>query len=227
MHSFKIIGLLDTDHPIQLRRWSDLPREALRTQLGVPIPDDAASFASALRSLIPESESAEMLDALAWFGLIPTDAQAHALQLPLPLQPTAAIDLFATVLAHQLRYQPGERDLVLLHHELVARPAGTTGTADGEEEVHTASLVAYGDNRGSAMARTVGLPLAFAARAVLDGTVRARGVQGPGIEEAVWRRVLAGLQEAGLGMKESVTRRQVPGVGGVVESALAQARIKL
>ncbi|GJE94028.1 saccharopine dehydrogenase-domain-containing protein [Phanerochaete sordida] len=223
MHSFKSIGLLDVDRQVKLQHWFDLPREVLSAKLGTPIPNDAASFASALLNIMSKSEATEVIDALSWLGLLPESA--HPLTTPVPSAPAAPIDLFATVLAHQLRYHPGERDLVVLQHELVARPAALPGHAPAdEEEVHTSTLVAYGDARASAMARTVGMPLAFAARAVLDGAVRTRGVCGPGVEREIWARVLAGLEQAGLGMREGVSRRKVPGGGGRVERALAEAR---
>ena len=214
------MGLLDLENQIQIKDWLDLPREALRLQLGTSVPKDAASFLSAVTSLVPEADAPELLDALSWLGLLPTTT--NPLPFAAPSRSTAPIDLLATVLAHQLRYHPGERDLVLLHHEIVARPETIPGYMPvQEEEVYTSSLVAYGDERASAMARTVGMPLAFAARAVLDGSVRARGVCGPGVEKEVWGRVLSGLEEAGLGMREEVVKRKVFGGGGCVETALA------
>ena len=223
MHSFKAIGLLDTERQVQLEHWLDLPREVIGAKLGAPIPNDAASLASALLNLIPETETAELLDALSWLGLLPETT--NSLTIAVPTKPAAAIDLFTAVLAHQLRYYPGERDLVVLQHEIVARPVAVAGHMPvEEEEVHTSSLVAYGDARASAMARTVGMPLAFAVRAVLAGDIRTRGVCGPGAEKAIWGRVLGGLEEAGLGMREAVSRRKVSGGGGRVERALAEAR---
>lgn len=53
------------------------------------------------------------------------------------------------------------------------------------------------------MSKTVGLPLAFAALRVLDGGIRTRGVAGPFGEE-VYKPVLAGLAEMGLGMRETM-----------------------
>lgn len=222
MHSFKTIGLLDTEHQIQLQSWTDLPREVLRLRLSSPIPTDAGSLLSALLNVVPESDSSELIDALSWLGLSP--GTSNPLPFAVPTQPTAPIDLFAAVLAHQLRYHPGERDLVLLHHEIVARPANIPGHMPvQEEDVYTSSLVAYGDQRASAMARTVGMPLAFAVRAVLDGGVKTRGVCGPGVEKEVWGRVLSGLEEAGLGMREEVMKRNVLGGGVGIERALADA----
>ena len=134
---------------------------------------------------------------------------------PLPSKPTAPIDMFATLLAHKLRYAPHERDLVVLHHEIVSRPKGSPE----REEVHTSSLVTYGTKEASAMSRTVGLPVAFATLQILDGGLRARGVHGP-TEREVYTNVLQRLDEAGLRVKES-TRKA--GSGGVsVEAALAR-----
>ncbi|EKM51292.1 uncharacterized protein PHACADRAFT_177943 [Phanerochaete carnosa HHB-10118-sp] len=223
MHSFKTIGLLDVDRQVRLEHWFDLPREVLSARLGAPIPNDAASFTSALLNLMGDLESTEVLDALSWLGLLPEST--HTLATPVPTAPMAPIDLFATVLAQQLRYHPGERDLVVLHHELVVRPATLVGLHTSAEEVHTSSLVAYGDAGASAMARTVGMPLAFAVRAVLDGNIQTRGVCGPGAEKAIWTGVLAGLEQAGLGMRESVSHR-VSG-GGQVESMLVRPRSTL
>ena len=57
-----------------------------------------------------------------------------------------------------------ERDLVLLRHQIdIEWPNGTKETRDID-------LVSYGDPKGtSAMAKTVSLPAAIAARMMLDG----------------------------------------------------------
>jgi len=51
----------------------------------------------------------------------------------------------------------------------------------------------------------VGLPVAFAALRVLDGEVLVRGVHGPE-DRTIYRSVLRGLEEVGLGMKETVRK---------------------
>ena len=219
MNAFKAVGLLQTDVTISPRGWTDLARCSLEALLQSPVPprfDD----------LIPkENATDELWHALDWLGI--TAHSTSSVSVPLPPQPTAPIDLFTAVLAHKLRYLPGERDLVLLHHEIVARSPSSSPASSAwtDEEIHTSSLVAYGTSEESAMSRTVGLPLAFAVRAVLDGAVEARGVCGPGAESSIWKRVLEGLGGVGLGMRESVRRRRVgpgggEGEGGVVERAL-------
>ncbi|KAI0758651.1 Saccharopine dehydrogenase-domain-containing protein [Trametes elegans] len=229
MYAFKAIGLLEASPTVNPHHWNALTRQALEKKLGTLIMNDPASVLSALDDVVPVPQRQAVLQALHWLSIVPTSLSEYAASAgadpafdaslpPLPRAPTAPLDLFTTLLAHKLRYAPGERDLVVLSHEIVARPRGSTAPLLGagtDEEVHTSSLVAYGTPEASAMARTVGLPVAFAALQILDGGVCARGVQGPTGRE-VYSHVLQRLEEAGLGMRESVRR----GGRGGVERAL-------
>jgi alpha-aminoadipic semialdehyde synthase len=175
------------------------------------IPPDRASFISALSDAIPSSDQVERtLEALDWLTKTGPHASATGLDLDAPQKPILPIDLFSTLLAHRLQYEPHERDIVILSHEFVVRSSASPDSlremAREEAEVHTSTLVAYGTPGSSAMSRCVGLPIAFAALMVIDGHVRARGVAGPGVEEGVYRGVLRGLEERGLGMVENVRK---------------------
>lgn len=90
--------------------------------------------------------------------------------------------------------------MVVLSHEIIARPRER---AEGQAQAYKSSLVTYGTPHASAMARTVGLPVAIAALHVLDGKVDGRGVMRPD-DPNVYRPVLRGLEEMGLVMKENV-----------------------
>jgi len=237
MHSFNVIGLLESSKTIPLDGWSSLARLALEQKLGHTIPpNDIPSLKSALASVLPAPRLAPLLEALTWLHLIPSPsaspfAPTRNTSRPLlpepkpPATPISPADALAQHLAHVLRYAPHERDLVLLHHEIVARDPhssknNSNAAPKGTEQVHTSTLIAYGDARASAMARTVGLPVAFAARRVLDGAVSARGVCGPTEDEAVWRGVLEGLERRGLGVRESV--KSGPSMEGVLAAGLQQ-----
>jgi alpha-aminoadipic semialdehyde synthase len=214
MHCFNAIGLLESSKTIVLDRWSSLIRLSLEQKLGLSISKvDIPSLRSALASVLPADRIQSLLEALIQLHLIPSAHPPSSSPTPPEPSQTAAItpaDAFALYLAHALRYAPNERDLVLLHHEIVARDPRS-----GTEQVHTSTLTAYGDARASAMARTVGLPVAFAAQRVLDGAVRATGVCGPTAAEAVWKGVLEGLDSRGLGIRENVKS------GPSMESVLA------
>ncbi|OSD00329.1 hypothetical protein PYCCODRAFT_1437464 [Trametes coccinea BRFM310] len=226
MHAFKSLGLLESSARVNPHHWHSLVRQALEKKLGTLIMDDPASVRSALHSVLPAAQRDDVLQALHWLSIVPSSLSEYAANMdtsydaslpPLPSKPTAPIDMFASLLAHKLRYNLGERDLVVLSHEIVARPKGTTAplnAPNAQEEIHTSSLITYGTPEASAMSRTVGLPVAFATLQILDGGVRARGVQAPTAKE-VYVNVLRRLEEAGLGMKESV---RTGGKGGVEAS---------
>lgn len=121
----------------------------------------------------------------------------------------------ASLLAHQLRYGEGERDLVLLHHELGLR------RRDGREELLTSSLVEYGAPVGSsghsAMAKTVGTPAALGALLLLDGGITERGVIGP-TGASVWEPLLESLAANGLRFEEG--RKDGRGISGLLKQQI-------
>ncbi|PIL32665.1 hypothetical protein GSI_05369 [Ganoderma sinense ZZ0214-1] len=216
MHSLKSIGLLEVSTAVNPHDWHSLVRAALEQKLGTLIMNDPRSLKSAIDDVISPKQHDVVLEALHWLSIVPPSLSEYALGTsadcslpPLPSKPTAPIDLFAALLAHKLRYAPHERDLVVLSHEIVTRPKGSqvplTAPSIGEEEIHTSSLVTYGTKDASAMSRTVGLPVAFAALQIVDGGVSARGVQGPTSKE-VYENVLRRLEEVGLGMRENVRK---------------------
>jgi alpha-aminoadipic semialdehyde synthase len=113
-------------------------------------------------------------------------------------------DYLVYLLANKLEYRPGERDLVLLSHELELE----TG------EVLSSTLQVVGDAVGgeghgpgghSAMAKTVGWPVALGACLVLDGRVRDKGVLRP-VGREVREQLLPALAELGVCMDESRLR---------------------
>ncbi|KAF8882271.1 Saccharopine dehydrogenase-domain-containing protein [Infundibulicybe gibba] len=199
MQSFKHLGLLETGSTIYLKSWDTFVQQALAVQTKDKL--DSAGALLAITDVVPKKHLQTLLEALEWLSITPGGAINATATPAVPSAPCAPIDLFATLLAHKLRYLPHERDMVVLSHELVTRDIRQPSAA---EEVHTSSLIAYGIPGGaSAMARTVGLPVAFAALGVLDGRVRQRGVVGPS-DASVYEPVLTGLEGVGLGVKESV-----------------------
>jgi saccharopine dehydrogenase-like NADP-dependent oxidoreductase len=118
---------------------------------------------------------------------------------PISATRIAPIDVLCARLAASLAYAPGERDMIVLRHELgVVEANGRSGT-------RTSSLVAIGDPGGdSAMARTVALPAAVAAGLILDGRIGSTGVRIP-VEPAIYRPVLHALEPMGIVFRETRT----------------------
>jgi alpha-aminoadipic semialdehyde synthase len=145
-----------------------------------------------------------------------SDLPSTAWSLPtVPPTPTLAIDLFARLLAHKLRYLPGESDSVILSHEIVSRSTLASQSSSGtqDELIHTSTLLLRQPHpTTSAMAVTVALPVALAALRVLDGHVKTRGVVGPTADKEIYLPILQEMSNHGLIMKEETKRRR-PGLG--------------
>ncbi|GAA5862039.1 hypothetical protein JCM3774_006149 [Rhodotorula dairenensis] len=191
--AFKRIGLLDT--------------KALATALGSPAElvdaclaaqghavEDSASREHALLDVLDGRQdlTSEVLASLEELGLLPT-AAAPATPSAIAFSKTAQapIDYLSVILSERLKYGPHERDMVVLAHEV------TTEGPDGTPHLFTSSLVQYGDADASAMATTVGVPIALGALLYLDGKIARRGLVSPTSEE-VWRPMLGALEDAGI-----------------------------
>ncbi|KDQ17415.1 hypothetical protein BOTBODRAFT_105760 [Botryobasidium botryosum FD-172 SS1] len=218
--AMKKIGLFEREKTVVLKRWEDLAGLALEARgiLGAGRGSaDPRSIRSAFADVIPKKEQVEVITgALEWLSMIPK-ASAHQSALnnlpALPQGPTTPFALLAALLSHKLRYEAHERDMVVLTHEVIAVPASNPAAnaipaeqdrSQGQKEVYTSTLITYGTPTASAMSRTVGLPIAFAALRILDGDIRVRGVRAP-VDEEVYRGVLHDLEGAGLGMRESMS----------------------
>ncbi|KAJ7644034.1 Saccharopine dehydrogenase-domain-containing protein [Roridomyces roridus] len=193
MESFRVLGFLEMQKTIRLESWSSFIRQSVELQ--APSTGDLWSF---IKQAVNSEDVQHLHDALEWLSLVP--ASSGVSQTPMPPLPSGSmspLDIFASLLSFKLRFLPHERDMVVLSHEIIAHKPGMP------DEVHSSSLVTFGTNKATAMARTVGIPVAIAALDVLDGKVAVRGVAGP-TDPSIYRPVLSGMEEAGLGMKEAV-----------------------
>ncbi|MBN1827290.1 MAG: saccharopine dehydrogenase NADP-binding domain-containing protein [Candidatus Eisenbacteria bacterium] len=78
----------------------------------------------------------------------------------------------AEALGPRLRYRPGERDVVVVRVD-------AEGTRAGRPLRVRFELTVLGDERFTAMSRTVGFPAAIGARMIADGAIPARGLLSP------------------------------------------------
>ncbi len=121
-------------------------------------------------------------------------------ELPLAAAELAPIDVLGEAMLAKLAYRPGERDMIVLHHAFEA------DFPDGHGELVTSTMVDHGVSGGdSAMARTVSLPAAIAARLILAGGVSQRGVLRP-VHPEIYGPVLDELAGLGIVCSEETTR---------------------
>ncbi len=130
-----------------------------------------------------------MLDRYDWLGLFADE--------PLGATDVSPMDVLVQLMSEKFQYAPGERDMIVLHHEVEA--------AYGDRsELICSTLVDYGIPHGdTAMARTVSLPAAIGAELLLRGDIKERGVQVPVVPD-IYEPVMVRLREIGITFHESV-----------------------
>lgn len=125
---------------------------------------------------------------LEWLGLFEDK--------PIGLEKGSNIDILAKAMVEKMSYKPGERDMIVLHHQFEVEYPGN------EKEKISATLVDFGEPGGdAAMARTVSLPAAIAVKMILEGEIKLTGVQIP-VRKEIYQPVLNELTKLGIEFKE-------------------------
>jgi saccharopine dehydrogenase-like NADP-dependent oxidoreductase len=109
----------------------------------------------------------------------------------------SAADILQYALEKKLSLQPGDKDLVVMLHEIEYEQ-------DNKKYKQTASLLVTGeDDIHTAMAKTVGLPLGIAAKLILNDVIQLKGLHIPVVKE-IYEPVLAELAAHDIQFKEEV-----------------------
>jgi saccharopine dehydrogenase-like NADP-dependent oxidoreductase len=137
-------------------------------------------------------EDSEVLHKLEWLGLLGEEK--------IKIKQGSPLDVLCELMIEKLKYEKGERDMILLYHEfLVEYP-------DKKERI-TSCLIDYGIPDGdSAVSRTVSLPAAIASRLILEGRIDLSGVFIPTFPQ-IYKPVLKDLE--GLGIKFTEKRETI------------------
>lgn len=180
------LGLLDQTE----KDWKGLTyQDFLRSLIGSPVEKNLRQAVCDYLRLDP---GLAIIRRLEWLGLLSDE--------PLPVEKGSALDIVAARMVEKLRYGEGERDMIVLQHEFVARYPGS----QGEKIIST--LVDFGIPGGdSSMARTVGLPAAIGSKLILEGKIKEKGVHIPVLPE-IYLPILAELQAMGIAFKEKRER---------------------
>ncbi|MGQ9673348.1 MAG: saccharopine dehydrogenase C-terminal domain-containing protein [Candidatus Aminicenantales bacterium] len=180
------LGLLDQTE----KDWKGLTyQDFLRSLIGSPVEKNLRQAVCDYLRLDP---GLAIIRRLEWLGLLSDE--------PLPVEKGSALDIVAARMVEKLQYGEGERDMIVLQHEFVARYPGS----QGEKIIST--LVDFGIPGGdSSMARTVGLPAAIGTKLILEGKIKEKGVHIPVLPE-IYLPILAELQAMGIAFKEKRER---------------------
>lgn len=173
-------------HPHFAAGWRKVVELGLTSETKT-IDTDGLTFAQFLHPYLAKSDSwEEPLKEQFAFLLTDSDTQINK-------GPLAPSDIFQTLMEKKLALGEGDRDMIVMLHELEYQLPGTDTL-----QTISASLVVKGkDQIHTAMAKTVGLPLAIAVKNILQGNIQRRGVFIP-VYPDVYGIVLRDLENKGI-----------------------------
>jgi saccharopine dehydrogenase (NADP+, L-glutamate forming) len=118
--------------------------------------------------------------------------------LPLPAGIRSSADILQKILEKKWALQPDDKDMIVMQHEIEYL------NKEHQHKKITSSLIVKGMNQErTAMAKTVGLPLGIAAKLILNGVIKTKGLKIP-IEKEIYEPVLKELQQNGIEFHENV-----------------------
>lgn len=138
--------------------------------------------------------SSEILERFRWLGLLSNEK--------IELEKGSPMDVLVPLLLEKLKYEKGERDMIILRHEFFF-----DYPEEKRKEKIVSMLVDYGIPGGdTAMARTVSLPAAIGTKLILEGKIQEKGVRIP-VDPEIYGPVLKDLEHLGISFEEK--REQV------------------
>jgi saccharopine dehydrogenase (NADP+, L-glutamate forming)/spermidine synthase len=176
------LGLLDeAEQNVKGLTYADFLSQLMKKDKGGDSKKNTAAF-------LKIEENSEPMRRFDWLGLFSDE--------PIPAEKSSPLDVFANRLLEKLKYEEGERDMIILHHDFTAEyPAK-------KKEKITSTLIDYGIPHGdTSMSRTVGLPAAIGATLILNGKIKETGVHIP-VSPEIYEPALDELEKLNIVCKE-------------------------
>jgi saccharopine dehydrogenase (NADP+, L-glutamate forming) len=162
---------------------------------GSMLKDFLNSFLPANSALTTEEKLANLIhdldfetwEKISWLGFFGTRK--------LPLSSGSPAQILQSILEEDWKLQPEDRDMIVMQHIFEIQ------TSKGIKEIRS-SLVSFGvDSTYTAMAKTVGLPLAIAVDLFLDGKIKETGLRLP-VSKEIYEPILLQLESFGIKFTE-------------------------
>ena len=175
---FVKLGLTDDSYKIEA---SD--KMTYKQLLESFLPVGKESTKDKLAALMGNEMDAEVLSKIEWLGVF-EDRKIR-------LKNASPAQILQDLLEEKWLLKEHDKDMIVMQHQFEYALKGQTKKI-------TSSLVVKGDNQTyTAMAKTVGLPLAITAKLILQGKIKAKGVVIPTTKE-IYEPVLAELETFGV-----------------------------
>jgi saccharopine dehydrogenase-like NADP-dependent oxidoreductase len=151
------------------------------------LPKGSASAKDKLISFMGNEMDADVLNKIEWLGVF-SDRKIR-------LADASPAQILQDLLEEKWLLKEHDKDMIVMQHQF-------DYLLNGKNKKIVSSLVVKGEDQTyTAMAKTVGLPLAITAKLILQGKISARGVVIPTIKE-IYEPVLAELETLGVRFEE-------------------------
>lgn len=153
--------------------------------------DGAITIKEHVAAILGLSADAKVMNMLQWLGLFDDTVIADGTY--------SSADILLNILLNKWQLKPEDKDMIVMQHEVVY-------IHKAKETTLTSTLVLKGEHGDhSAMAKTVGMPMAILAKLVLTGKVKAPiGVHIPNMP-SIYKPVLAELKNEGISFTDVIS----------------------
>lgn len=159
---------------------------------------DRLTYAQLVAAFLPHKTGAVKADLKHWLGQLwdaEIEQQFDYLELltnkPIRLKEGTPAQLLQALLEEKWLLKEGDKDMIVMQHQFAYR-------LDGKDQQLSSSLVVIGDNEEhTAMAKTVGLPLAITVKLFLEKRFTLSGVQIP-VKPEIYTPLLSELATQGI-----------------------------
>ena len=159
------------------------------------IPSDIVgnSVSSRLSLLMEMNENNEVMEKIRWTGILEDK--------PIGLKTATPAQILQQLLEQKWKLADSDKDMIVMQHQFYYK--GRWKGDEGRSKALISSLVVKGeDSVYTAMAKTVGLPLAIATKLILNGKVNRTGVHIP-VHKEIYEPILNELKTLGIDFVET------------------------
>jgi saccharopine dehydrogenase-like NADP-dependent oxidoreductase len=114
---------------------------------------------------------------------------------PMEIEDASPAQLLQKILVRKLSLEPGDKDMLVMIHKFVYE------LNDGLYKIESYMVNIGEDEVYTSMSNTVGLPVAICAKMILNGTIKAKGVQMP-LASEIYNPILNELESFGISFEE-------------------------
>lgn len=192
-NTFVKLGWTDDSYQLEIKSGSTYT-ELLRSSLAKLNGGKGKSVKKELADLIGEQENSNIMQMLEWLELF-NDKKIR-------LKKGSPAQVLQDLLEEKWKLKDTDKDMIVMQHEFIYEML--TQNPKPETRKVVSALVVKGENQTyTAMAKTVGLPLAIAVKNILSGNIKTPGVLVP-VSKEIYEPVMKELKTFGIDFKESL-----------------------